>query len=56
VYGSEPRTVLLMQSQAVWSGTVRLQAVDIRPSDDRVFLEMAFSRPIPEGARARLGL
>ena len=55
-YGSEPRSVLLMQSEAVWSGSVRLQAVDVRPQDGRVLLQVGFSSPIPEGARARLGL
>jgi hypothetical protein len=55
-YGSEPRSVLMFDAQPVWSGTARLEAVDLCPRFHDVTLQMGFPRPMSPGARARLGL
>ena len=56
VYGAEPRAVIFSNALPVWSGTARLEAVEVSAQHRRVKLEVGFPRRLPPGARERLGL
>lgn len=56
-YGSDPWVVLLRQGHPVWSGTARLQSVELGPTSGRVDLHLEFSRALtaPERSRMQVG-
>jgi len=56
-YGSDPWVVLMRQGHPVWSGTARLQSVELGPRSGRVDLHLQFSRAltVPEQSRLKVG-
>jgi len=56
VYGSEPKALIFVDAQPVWSGTARLQAVEVCSQNRRVRLQAGFPRPLPPGVRQKLHL
>ena len=55
-YGGEPTSVLLVDSEPVWSGPVRFSAVEVCPYNQTVRLQLSFTHLLTERAILRLGV
>lgn len=56
IYGAEPNSLIFVDAKPVWSGSSRLQAVELCSKQGRVKLQVGFPRKLPPSARQRLGL
>jgi len=55
-YGGEPTSVLLIDSEPVWSGPIRFSAVEVCPYNHTVRLQVSFAHLLTERAMMRLGV
>jgi hypothetical protein len=55
-YGCDPWVLLVREGQPIWSGSARLQAVEMGTEDNRIEVQVAFARSLSVPERRRLQL
>ena len=55
-YGAEPLSVILVESEPVWSGPIRFSAVEVCPYSHGVHVQICFPHLLTERAMVRLGV
>ncbi len=55
-YGGEPRTVIMLRGEPVWSGAARFSAVEVCPYDQSVRLQLSFAHDLTPRATQKLGV